>query len=66
MTHLQYPTHAVHIAQNVETGRIQCFKYNKSACEFEEFENLDIREGDLAEYMIQPISAYKYGFVEDN
>jgi hypothetical protein len=66
MTHLQYPTHAVHIAQNQRTGRIQCFKYNQGACEFEEFDTVDSEEHNLADYIIQPIPAFKYGFVEDN
>lgn len=66
MTHIQYPTHAVHIGQNQETGRIQCFKYNKASCEFEEFDNVEAGDNDLADYIIRPIPAFKYGFVEDS
>lgn len=64
MTHLQYPTHCVHVAHNTNTGMIQCFKYNKNACDIAEFDPLDL--SDMADYMITPIPLFKYGFVEDN
>lgn len=64
MTHLQYATHAVHVAHNTDTGIIQCFKYNKSACDIREFDPLDL--ADMSEYMLEPIPLYRFGFVEDN
>lgn len=64
MTHLQYPTHAVHVAHNTDTGIIQCFKYNQRACDIKEFDPLDL--SDMADYMIAPIPLFRFGFVEDN
>lgn len=63
MNHLQYRTHRVHLGANTDTGLIQCFKYNDRKCEVEIFDPLNL--GELAEYMIEPLSDGIWGFIED-
>ena len=54
---LQFPTHTVRITCN-EDGRIQCFKYDQSACDMAVFEESD--QESAADYILTALPSMVY------
>lgn len=53
---ITFRTHAVQIKQDKETGRIYCFKYTPTRCEFDSFET-----GEAAgDYILEPFPTMRY------
>jgi len=53
IAHMQFRTHAVHIRQDPESGRIYCFKYTPSRCDLASFESGD----QAADYILEPFTS---------
>jgi|LauGreDrversion4_2_1035121.scaffolds.fasta_scaffold3763914_1 hypothetical protein len=64
LAHIRYGEHSVHLAKNTETGTIVCFKYNDRRCDLRVFDR--DQSDQCAEYMLQSIPAFGWGFVEDS
>jgi hypothetical protein len=66
LVHIELTTHRVHVSQDDETGRIVCFKYDGSACDFESF-NRD-QEYDVADWIMKsiPILNYRVVILDDD
>jgi len=54
---LQFPTHHVRITQGLD-GRIHCFKYDQSACDFAVFEESD--QESAADYILESLPSMRY------
>lgn len=54
---LEFPTHRCHIQQS-ESGRIHCFKYDQSACDFAVFESSD--QDSAADYIMTALPDLRY------
>ena len=64
LAHVKYTTHSVHVTRNADTGRIVCFKYNDTRCEFAVFE--EIQYYKASDYVLEPLPEGSWGFVEDS
>ena len=64
LAHINYGQHSVHLAKNTATGSIVCFKYNDRRCDLRVFDR--DQSDQCAEYMLQAIPAFGWGFVEDS
>lgn len=58
LVHIELTTHRVHVSQDDETGRVMCFKYDGSACDFESFER--DQEYDCADWIMRSIPILSY------
>ena len=53
---LKFPTHRIHIVHDDETHKIQCFKHDSSACDFDEFYDYD----SASDYIMTPLPTFTY------
>lgn len=56
--HVGYPTHHVEITHDDLSGRVHCFKYTNSRCDFEIFDQENIDE--ISDWIMRPFSQFHY------
>jgi len=54
--HIRFRTHAVHITQDADSGRVHCFKYTHTLCDIESFDDYDL----AADYIALPFNSWQY------